>query len=62
VYGGDEQVPVIRKAGEKRALSSILQNAIDAWMTYLGQRLRPINDYWAQLPVSSSGPARSRRW
>jgi hypothetical protein len=26
-------------------LSSISQSAFDAWMTYLGQRLRSINDY-----------------
>jgi len=34
-YGGAEQVLVIQKSGGKRALSSILQNVFDAWMTLL---------------------------
>jgi hypothetical protein len=42
-------------AGETRALSLILQNAMDAWMTYPGQRLRPMTE---PEPVSSSGPVR----
>jgi hypothetical protein len=41
------------QAGERSALCSILQNTFDGWMTYLGQRLRPINDYCPQLPRSS---------
>jgi hypothetical protein len=44
-YGGVEQVCVTMKNGDKRALSSILQNAFDAWMTYLKQRLLPINQF-----------------
>jgi hypothetical protein len=36
-YGGAEQVLVVRKTGEKRALSSTLQNVFDAWLTLLGQ-------------------------
>jgi len=36
-YGGAEQVLVVRKTGEKRALSSILQNVFDAWLTLIGQ-------------------------
>lgn len=44
-YGGAEQVLVIRIGGDKRALSSILQNSFDAWMTYLGQPLPPINEF-----------------
>lgn len=44
-YGGVEQVIVTIDTGEKRALSSILQNVFDAWMTYLGQPLSPISKY-----------------
>jgi hypothetical protein len=44
-YGGAEQVIVTRTSGEKRALSSILQNVFDAWMTLLKQPLPPINQY-----------------
>jgi len=44
-YGGAEQTIVTRKTGERRALSSILQNVFDAWMTYLGQPLPPISKY-----------------
>jgi hypothetical protein len=40
-YGGAEQVLVVLKTGEKRALSSILQNVFDAWLTLLGQSLPP---------------------
>jgi hypothetical protein len=32
-YGGGEQVVVTTKDGGKRALSSVLQNVFDAWMT-----------------------------
>ena len=32
-------------SGERRALSSILQNVFDAWMTLLGQPLPPISKY-----------------
>jgi hypothetical protein len=44
-YGGVEQVIVTRVGGERRALSSILQNVFDAWMTLLGQPLPPIRQY-----------------
>ncbi|WP_316169051.1 MULTISPECIES: hypothetical protein [unclassified Bradyrhizobium] len=44
-YGGAEQTIVTRTTGERRALSSILQNVFDAWMTYLGQPLPPISQY-----------------
>jgi hypothetical protein len=38
-YGVVEQVVVTLKTGDKRALSSILRNVFDAWMTLLGQPL-----------------------
>ncbi|OSJ32542.1 hypothetical protein BSZ19_18490 [Bradyrhizobium japonicum] len=44
-YGGVEQVIVTIDTGERRALSSILQDVFDAWMTYLGQPLPPISQY-----------------
>jgi hypothetical protein len=44
-YGGDEQVIITTKDGNKRALSSVLQNVFDAWMTLLGQPLPAINYY-----------------
>jgi hypothetical protein len=44
-YGGAEQMIVTRISGEKRALSSILQNVFDAWMTYLKQPLPPVSQY-----------------
>lgn len=44
-YGGAEQVLVVQKTGEKRALSSILQNVFDAWLRLLGQPLPPINEF-----------------
>jgi hypothetical protein len=44
-YGGAEQVLVVRKTGEKRALSSILQNVFDAWLSLLGQPLLPIGQF-----------------
>ena len=44
-YGGVEQFMVTKKDGDKRALSSVLQNAFDAWMTLLGQPLLPISEY-----------------
>jgi hypothetical protein len=44
-WGGPEQVIITTKNGEKRALSSVLQNVFDAWMTLLGQPLPPINQY-----------------
>jgi hypothetical protein len=44
-YGGREQVVVTTKDGNKRALSSVLQNVFDAWMTLLGEPLSPIGDY-----------------
>ncbi|WP_050422914.1 hypothetical protein [Bradyrhizobium tropiciagri] len=44
-WGGVEQVIVERKDGSQRALSSVMQNVFDAWLTLLGQPLPPINDY-----------------
>jgi hypothetical protein len=44
-WDGVEQVIVTTKGGDKRALSSILQNVFDAWMTLLGQPLPPISQY-----------------
>jgi hypothetical protein len=44
-YGGAEQVVITTKDGDKRALSSVLQNVFDAWMTLLGQPLAPIGQY-----------------
>ena len=44
-YGGAEQVIITMKDGNKRALSSVLQNVFDAWMTFLGQPLMPISQY-----------------
>jgi hypothetical protein len=44
-YGSTEQVLVIQQSGEKRALSSILQNVFDAWMALLKQPLPPISGY-----------------
>jgi hypothetical protein len=44
-YGGAEQVIITKKDGDKRALSSVLQNVFDAWMTLLGQPLPPIGRY-----------------
>ena len=44
-YGGAEQIIVTRITGERRALSSILQNVFDAWMNYLKQPLPPISHY-----------------
>jgi len=44
-FGGGEQVLVTQKSGEKRALSSILQNVFDAWMTFLSQPFPPISQY-----------------
>jgi hypothetical protein len=43
--GGAEQVLVVQKTGEKRALSSVLQNVFDAWLRLLGQPLPPINEF-----------------
>ncbi len=44
-YGGGEQVVITTKDGDKRALSSVLQNVFDAWMRLLGQPLLPISQY-----------------
>jgi hypothetical protein len=44
-WGGVEQVIITTNNGDKRALSSVLQNVFDAWMTLLGQPLPPINQY-----------------
>jgi hypothetical protein len=44
-FGGVEQVVVTTKNGDLRALSSVLQNVFDAWMTLLGQPLLPLSQY-----------------
>ncbi len=44
-WDGAEQVIVTTKNGAQRALSSVLQNVFDAWMTVLGQKLQPIGQY-----------------
>lgn len=44
-YGGAEQVVITTVSGEKRALSSVLQNVFDAWMTLLEQPQPPISQY-----------------
>jgi hypothetical protein len=44
-WGGTDQVIVERKNGEQRALSSVMQNVFDAWLTLLGQPLPPINEF-----------------
>jgi hypothetical protein len=44
-YGGAEQVVITTKDGDKRALSSVLQNVFDAWMAFLAQPLQPIGQY-----------------
>lgn len=44
-WGSPEQVIIKTKNGEQRALSSVLQNVFDAWMTVLGQKLPPIGQY-----------------
>lgn len=43
-FGGTEQVVVTRRDGKQRAMSSILQNATDAWRKHLGRSLPPIGD------------------
>jgi hypothetical protein len=44
-YGGVEQIVISTKIGDRRALSSVLQNVFDAWMNYLGQSSPPISKY-----------------
>lgn len=44
-FGGIDQVMVTRKDGDKRALSSVLQNVFDAWLTMLGEPLPPIGEF-----------------
>jgi hypothetical protein len=44
-YGGIEQVVVTTTDGDRRALSSILQNVFDAWISLLGQDLPPRGQY-----------------
>jgi hypothetical protein len=39
-YGGGEQVVITTKDGDKRALSSVLQNVFDAWRACSGSRCR----------------------
>lgn len=43
-YGGAEQMVVTLDDGRQRALSSVLQNSIDAWRAALGAELPPINN------------------
>jgi hypothetical protein len=43
--GGAEQVIVERKNGDQRAVSSVMQNVFDAWLTLLGQPLPPIGKF-----------------
>jgi hypothetical protein len=38
-FDGVEQVVITKKDGDMRALTSVLQNVFDAWMTLLGQPL-----------------------
>jgi hypothetical protein len=44
-WDGTEQCMVTRKDGDVRAMTSVLQNVFDAWMTLLGQPLAPIGEY-----------------
>ena len=44
-FDGVEQVMATTENGDKRALSSILQNVFDAWMVCLQQPLLPINEF-----------------
>ncbi len=44
-YGGAEQTIVTRIIGERRALSSILQNVFDAFVNYLQLPLPPVSKY-----------------
>lgn len=44
-WGGIEQVIVERKNGDQRAVSSVMLNVFDAWLTLLGQPLPAINEY-----------------
>jgi hypothetical protein len=44
-YGSAEQVVVSTRSGDKRALSSILQNVFDAWMIVLARPLASISTY-----------------
>ena len=43
-YGGGEQTVVTLADGSERALSSVLQNVMDAWRTALGRPLPPMNE------------------
>lgn len=44
-FGGTLQAVVTRKNGDERALSSVFQNAFDAYLRLLKQPLLPINEY-----------------
>ena len=44
-YDGIEQVVITTTDGDRRALSSVLQNVFDAWMSLLGQELPPLGQY-----------------
>jgi hypothetical protein len=40
-WGGIEQVIVERKNGDRRAVSSLIQNVFDAWLRCSASRYRP---------------------
>jgi hypothetical protein len=44
-FDGVEEVVITKKDGDMRALTSVLQNVFDAWMTLLKQLLSPISVY-----------------
>ena len=44
-FDGVEQVVITKKDGDMRALTSVLQNVFDAWMTLLKQPPSPISVY-----------------
>jgi hypothetical protein len=44
-FGGADQMVITQSDGSQRALTSVLQNVIDAWRTCLGFQLPPINDF-----------------
>jgi hypothetical protein len=44
-YGGVEQIIITPKTDSRRALSSVLQNVFDAWMTPPGKPLPPISEH-----------------
>jgi len=44
-WGGADQVILTMRNGDRRALSSVLQNVFDAWMTLFRLPLPPINEF-----------------